>query len=384
MIQSLRRRWRYHLPVLLCLLLILLLLLIPTGFEDAVVYKESDLQPAAVLSCDNSSLIDTGLVRSGEQRCAVEIQRGQFEGRTATGINMLNGSLEQDKTFAPGDTALVRINYQGDEILSVSMIDHYRVPGELVLAALFCGLLVLFAGETGVRALLSFILSVLMIWKVLVPCCLKGINPIWVSLGVILLLTLFIVALVYGFDRRTLSAVAGCALGIGVTCVTGILFTTEFKIHGAVMSYSESLLYCGYQNLDLTQIFMASIFIGASGAIMDLAVDITSAVNEVVEKKPDISWQEAVKSGMTVGRAALGTQTTTLLLAYSGGFLALMMVFMAQGTPLVTVFNLKYVASEILHTVVGSFGLCTVAPLTAFTSGVLLTRQRQLKQSAAP
>lgn len=383
MIQSLRRRWRYHLPVLLCLLLILLLLLIPTGFEDAVVYKESDIQPAAVLSCDNSSLIDTGLVRSGEQRCAVEIQKGQFKGRTATGINMLNGSLEQDKTFAPGDTALVRINYQGDEILSVSMIDHYRVPGELVLAALFCGLLVLFAGETGVRALLSFILSVLMIWKVLVPCCLKGINPIWVSLGVILLLTLFIVALVYGFDRRTLSAVAGCALGIGVTCVTGILFTTEFKIHGAVMSYSESLLYCGYQNLDLTQIFMASIFIGASGAIMDLAVDITSAVNEVVEKKPDISWQEAVKSGMTVGRAALGTQTTTLLLAYSGGFLALMMVFMAQGTPLVTVFNLKYVASEILHTVVGSFGLCTVAPLTAFTSGVLLTRQRQLKQSAA-
>lgn len=293
---------------------------------------------------------------------------------------MLNGSLEQDKVFAPGDTALVRINFQGDEILSVSMIDHYRIPGELVLAALFCGLLILFAGETGVRALLSFVLSVLMIWKVLVPCCLKGVNPIWISLGVVLLLTVFIVALVYGFDRKTASAVAGCALGIGVTCVTGILFTNQFQIHGAVMSYSESLLYAGYAGLDLTQIFMASIFIGASGAIMDLAVDITSSVNEVVEKKPDITWQEAVQSGMTVGRAALGTQTTTLLLAYSGGFLALMMVFMAQGTPINTIFNLKYVASEILHTVVGSFGLCTVAPLTAFTSGLLLTRKRAEKK----
>lgn len=376
MIKTLRQRWSYHLPVLLCLLLIALLLLIPTGFEEALVYQESDIQPAAVLSCDNSALIDTGLVKSGEQLCTLEIKGGQFQGRTATGVNMLNGSLEQDKTFAPGDTALVRINYQGTEILSVSMIDHYRIPGELALAALFCGLLVLFAGETGVRALLSFVLSVLMIWKVLVPCCLRGINPIWVSLGVILLLTVFIVALVYGFDRRTLSAVAGCALGIGVTCVTGILFTNQFKIHGAVMSYSESLLYAGYQQLDLTQIFMASIFIGASGAIMDLAVDITSAVNEVIEKKPSITWQEAVKSGMTVGRAALGTQTTTLLLAYSGGFLALMMVFMAQGTPLNTIFNLKYVASEILHTVVGSFGLCTVAPLTAVTSGILLTRQK--------
>lgn len=72
-------------------------------------------------------------------------------------------------------------------------------------------------------------------------------------------------------------------MGIAVTCVLGILFTDLFRIHGAVMSYSESLLYSGYQDLNLTQIFMASIFIGASGAVMDLAVDITSAVNEVVE-----------------------------------------------------------------------------------------------------
>lgn len=367
----------YHLPTLLSLLLILVLLFLPTGFEAAAIYQESDLQPAQVLSCDNARLVDTGLVQSGEQRCTIKILGGQFRNQTTEGVNMLNGSLEQDKIFDPGDTALVRINFLDDQILSVSMIDHYRIPGELLLAALFCGLLVLFAGETGVRALLSFVLSVLMIWKVLVPCCLKGINPIWISLAVVMLLTVFIIALVYGFDRKTASAVAGCALGIGVTCVTGILFTSQFKIHGAVMSYSESLLYAGYSGLNLTQIFMASIFIGASGAIMDLAVDITSAVNEVVEKKPTISWQEAVKSGMTVGRAALGTQTTTLLLAYSGGFLALMMVFMAQGTPISTIFNLKYVASEILHTVVGSFGLCTVAPLTALTSGILLTRSQR-------
>ena len=99
------------------------------------------------------------------------------------------------------------------------------------------------------------------------------------------------------------------------------------------MSYSESLLYSGYSQLNLTQIFMASIFIGASGAVMDLAVDITSAVNEVAEKRPDIGFREAVKSGFAVGRAALSTQTTTLLLAYSGGYIALLMVFMAQGTP---------------------------------------------------
>ena len=139
--------------------------------------------------------------------------------------------------------------------------------------------------------------------------------------------------------------------------------------------YSERLLYSGFQDLNLTQIFMAAIFLGSSGAVMDLSVDITSAVQEVVEKKPDIAAWEAVRSGMNVGRAAMGTMTTTLLLAYSGGYIALLMVFMAQGTPLAHIFNYKYVAAEIIHTVIGSFGLVSVAPFTALCAGFLLTRK---------
>ena len=224
------------------------------------------------------------------------------------------------------------------------------------------------------RAIASFVLTVLTLWKVLVPLYLNGFNPIWVGLVITLFLTVLIIALVYGFDRRCAAAVSGACLGVLVTCVLGIAFTNLFQIHGAVMAYSESLLYAGYQNLNLTQIFMASIFIGASGAVMDLSVDITSAVFEVVEKRPDISRWEAARSGMNVGRAAMGTMTTTLLLAYSGGYVALLMVFMAQGTPVDNILNYKYVASEIIHTVVGSFGLVTVAPFTALTSGFLLAR----------
>ena len=377
---------RYQAPVLVCLLLIVVLLILPTGYEGAIQYQDADRCAARVLSVDNSAIIDTGLVRSGEQLCELELLGGRFQGQTATGVNMLNGSLEQDKIFAPGDKAMVVVSYQGDTILSVTMTDHYRLNLELVLAVLFAVFLILFAGRTGVRAILSFVLTVLTLWKVLVPVYLKGYNPIYVGLLVTLALTLMIIALVYGFDQRCFAAVSGAFLGILVTCVLGMIFTDLFQIHGAVMSYSESLLYAGYQDLNLTQIFMASIFIGSSGAVMDLAVDISSAVNEVVEKRPDISWREAVGSGMNVGRAAMGTMTTTLLLAYSGGYVALLMVFMAQGTPLYNILNYKYVASEIIHTVVGSFGLVTVAPLTALTSGILLTRKkrRQLAQAAEP
>ena len=243
-------------------------------------------------------------------------------------------------------------------------------------------LLVLFAGKTGLRAVYSFVITVLTIWKIIVPAYLEGVNPIWCGILITAFLTVLIIFLVYGFDRKTAAASSGALLGVLMTCVIGCVFTDLFKIHGAVMSYSESLLYAGYQDLNLTQIFMSGIFIGASGAMMDLAVDITSAVNEVIEKKPDISWREAARSGMNVGRAAMGTMTTTLLLAYSGGYIALLMTFMAQGTPIDNILNYKYVSAEILDTIVGSFGLVTVAPFTAITSGILLTAKKKKEREA--
>ena len=379
-----RRSVRYHAPVAVCLLAILILLFLPTGFEGALVYQEAERCTARVLSVDDSAIIDTGLVRSGEQRCQLEILDGMFQGQTVSGVNMLNGSLEQDKVFQPGDKALVVVSHDGDTITNVTMSDHYRLNWELVMAIGFAIFLILFAGPTGVRAIASFVLTVLTLWKVLVPLYLKGYNPIWIGLAITLFLTVLIIALVYGFDRRCWAAVSGSFLGILVTCVLGVLFTDLFQIHGAVMSYSESLLYSGYQDLNLTQIFMASIFIGASGAIMDLSVDITSAVYEVVEKRPDLTWWEATRSGMNVGRAAMGTMTTTLLFAYSGGYVALLMVFMAQGTPVENILNYKYVAAELIHTVIGSFGLVTVAPFTALCAGVFLTRKEKQTEKMAP
>lgn len=370
-----KEKIQYHAPVWVCLLFIAWLAILPTGYQE--IYREAEQCVAKVIQTDESKIIDTGLVRSGEQRCQLEIVSGKFKGKTAEGVNMLNGSLEQDKLFREGDRAQVVVSYNADEILMVTMIDHDRIPMELVMGAIFILFLILFAGRTGVRAVLSFFLTVLAIWKLLVPLYLKGYNPIWTGLVFTLLLSVLIIALVYGFDRRCVSAVSGTFLGILVTCLLGSLFTDLFQIHGAVMSSSESLLYAGYQDLNLTRIFMASIFIGASGALMDLSVDITSAVHEVVEKRPDISWKEAVRSGMNVGRSAMGTMTTTLLLAYSGGYIALLMVFMAQGTPLVNILNYKHVAAEMVHTVIGSFGLVTVAPFTALCAGVLLSQKKK-------
>ena len=364
-------------PVMLWLCLLAVLLLLPTGYENALSYQNADRVEALVLSTDESDIVDTGLVRSGEQRCRVRILAGRFKGTECAAVNRLNGSLAEDKLFSPGDRAFVVVSHSGGQITTVYMTDHFRLDKEALLAGLFLLLLLLFARGTGLRAILSFVDTVLLLWKVLVPSLLKGWNPILVSMGLVLVLTVLVLSLIYGWDRRCFAATLGAVLGILVTAVLGYCFTDLFQIHGAVMESSESLLYAGYQHLDLTKIFVASIFLGSSGAVMDLSVDICSAVCEVVQKKPDIRAREAIASGFAVGRAACGSTTTTLLLAYSGSYIALLMVFMAQGTPVALMLNYKYVAAEIVHTIVGSFGLVTVAPLTAITSGLLLTKSRE-------
>lgn len=365
------------LTIIIGTLMIAILMAIPTGYEDALIYQGTERAVGLVTEVDNSAIVSSGLIQSGEQNCQLLIQDGLFQGQEITGVNFLSGSLEKDKIFKVGDKAYVTISHRGETIDSAVISDHFRLNQEMLLLGVFAVLLVVVAGKNGLQAIFSFIITVLTIWKILVPAYLNGYSPVWVGLAVMVFLTLLIIFFVYGADMRTVAASSGALLGVAATCVLGMVFTDLFHINGAVMPDSESLLYSGFQNLDLTAIFMSSIFIGASGAMMDLSVDITSAIYEVVEKRPDITWREAVRSGMNVGRAAMGTMTTTLLLAYSGGYVTLLMVFMAQGTPMDHILNYKYVAAEVLDTVVGSFGLVTVAPFTALVAGILLTKRKK-------
>ena len=363
-----------------CLIISIILLAIPTGFEGALQFRDAEKCRVLVEEVDNSKLIDTGLIRTGQQVCSVKILSGKFKGQLTEGWNMLGGSLSQDKLFRPGDVVQAIVHYETSEsgtvFHSVNLIDYYRLKVEFILAVAFAVFLISFAGMTGIRSVFSFVITILVLWKILVPFYLKGFNPIMTGIVVVAIMTFIILALVYGFDKRLVSAFSGSMTGILFAAILSFVFTKKFHIHGAVMANSESLLYSGFQNLNLTQIFMASVFIGASGSVMDLSVDITSAVNEVIttarKKGVPVTKREAVKSGMAVARAAMGTMTTTLLLAYSGTCIALLMVFMAQGTPVYNILNNNVVSAEIINTIAGSFGLAMTAPITALISGTVL------------
>jgi len=353
-------------------LLILTLVMLPSGFDDRV-DRNAVRCKGAVLEVDNSQIQQLGMIFSGDQEVVLKLQDGPFEGRVLTASNPLMGQMDRDKIFKPGDFALVVLTINGDgEIVYVNPQEHYRIDLELLLLGLFVLALVAFGGWTGLKALVSFVFSAVCMWKVLVPLLLLGWSPIPVALGVVTLLTSTITFLVAGLTRKGVTACAGALLGVLTSCVLSVLFTRAFHVHGAIMPFAETLLYSGFGHLDLTDIYSAAVFLAASGAVMDLAMDVAASMDEVVGKKPDITRLEAVRSGLTVGRAVVGTMTTTLLFAYSGGYITLLMAFMAQGIPLVNVANLIYVAAEVLKTLVGSFGLVMVAPFTALVGAIIL------------
>jgi uncharacterized membrane protein len=148
-----------------------------------------------------------------------------------------------------------------------------------------------------------------------------------------------------------------------------------FNIDGAVMQWSESLIYSGFVSLDLTSIFQGAIYLACSGAVLDLSIDISSALDEIIKNNPNITKKELIKSGLTIGKSVVGSQTTTLLLAYMGSYITVMMVYMAQGTPMMNILNSKSIAAEILHTFVGCIGLVLVSPFTSIVCGFIYRKE---------
>ena len=326
---------------------------------------------ALVTAVDNSGVRTNLIVKTGIQSLSVELVSGPHKGQTVEVVNMLTGKMELDEFYEAGTTIL--IEYSAPEGKPVNAVSRgiYRLGLQLFLVAMFALLLVGVAGVTGLKAGLSFIFAALVLWKLFFPLLLLGYPPLLTGLGIVTVLTGVICFSVGGLTRRGLTTFAGSMLGLLLTCGLAALFTHLFGLHGAVRPFAEMLLYSGFYHLNLTDIFVASVFIACSGAVMDLAMDIAATMDEIKFRHPEIGMVEHMRSGLRVGRAVTGTMTTTLLLAYSASHITMFMVFLAKGLPAANLLNAPFVAAEILNILVGSFGLIAVAPCTVLIAALL-------------
>lgn len=345
-----------------------LLCLLPSPYLN--ITSQFPREKVRIDAVDNGMLDAVGIAYNGVQTCQITVLTGEHRGERLASHNYLNAALDKDKLFAPGDTAWAMLQ-QGEKGISVTLIDHYRIATELGAVAILALALIVFGGMVGCGAMVSLAASAIMIWKLLIPLLLRGINPMFASCVTVVVLTIIIDVLVAGFTERCLVAVLGSLAGTLMTCFAAILLTHLLKLDGGDLPYVVPLLAQSHMTIDVRSLYIGMVFLANSGALMDLSMDVAVSMEEIHRHKPDISRADLMRSGLIVGRNVLGTMTTTLMLAYSGNYLSMLMYFVGQGTPLEDVVNLKYVASQLLNTLVGSFGLVVAAPLTALVAGTI-------------
>ena len=326
---------------------------------------------AEIVETDDTGIALHGLVEFGTQRL-----KGRFaDGSVHDAANELRAQMELDKKFKVGETALVVVPSQIREGDVLVARDHWRMGWGVVFVGAFCLLLCVFGGWTGAKARFSFVFSCFAVWKLLIPLVLDGFPASTVTFLTVAVLTGVIMYLVAGWTKKGLTAFAGAMLGVVASLGLAHLFGRLMHVNGATMPFAQQLLYSGYSGLDLRDVFIGAIVLASSGAVMDLAMDIAAGVAEVKLHNPALGFRELLLSGLRMGRAVVGTMTTTLLLAYSGGYLTLLMVFAAQGTHPMDFLNSTLVSAEIVKTLVGSFGLVLVAPFTAAVGAWIYTRR---------
>ena len=326
---------------------------------------------AEIVETDDTGIALHGLVEFGTQRLKVRFADGSVH----DAANELRAQMELDKKFKVGETALVVVPSQIREGDVLVARDHWRMGWGFVFFGAFCLLLCVFGGWTGAKALFSFVFSCFAVWKLLIPLVLDGFPASTVTGLTVAVLTGVIMYLVAGWTKKGLTAFAGAMLGVVASLGLAHLFGRLMHVNGATMPFAQQLLYSGYSGLDLRDVFIGAIVLASSGAVMDLAMDIAAGVAEVKLHNPALGFRELLLSGLRMGRAVVGTMTTTLLLAYSGGYLTLLMVFAAQGTHPMDFLNSTLVSAEIVKTLVGSFGLVLVAPFTAAVGAWIYTRR---------
>ncbi|MBP5791764.1 MAG: YibE/F family protein [Kiritimatiellae bacterium] len=361
------------LPFLATLLATALALFAPIGER-----REATRYPSAiarVVAVDDSRLATHGLMKYGEQVLEVEIVSGERKGSHFKAANTVRAQMELDKFFSIGDTITVALPDGAEEGSMLTARDHWRLGWIAAGFGMFAIMLVAFGGLVGANALASFAFSCAVIWRFVVPLSLAGMNASLVAFAATSILAAAIMFLVGGPTRKALAAFGGSMLGVAAGLALAHFFGGALKINGATLPFVQTLVYSGFADLDLADVFIAATVLAGSGAMMDLAMDIAAGVREVSIHNTALGFRALFASGIRIGRATVGTMTTTLLLAYSGGYLTLLMVFYAQGTPPLDFASSPIVAAEIAKTLVGSLSIVLVAPFTALVAAVLFRRK---------
>lgn len=312
--------------------------------------------------------------RVGAQELEIQIQTGAHKNEVMSLTNYMSALFNVD--LKKGDSIIVRIMTDEDGAYYASLFNYNRGRVLGVFVLLFFVLLAVLGGKKGLGALLGLLFTLGCIWLILIPCLIRGIPAVPVTVGIIAVTAAGALIFLNGFSEKTLCSVLGCVIGVvaagGIAAAVG----AATPMNGFNMSEAENLLLYGAdKGLKISGLLVCGVLISALGAVMDVALGIASAVWEIHEQNPALTARQLFRSGMHIGQDAMGTMANTLILAFAGSSLNMLILVQTYEIPFLQLINTDYICIEVIQSIAGAMGILLTVPIVAFISARLMAAQ---------
>ena len=307
----------------------------------------------------------------GKQELTAELISGDYKGQRFSLTNNL--SYLYGTVLKEGDTITVAFSLTDGKVENVVLQDYDRTVPLAVIVLLFLLVTILVGGKVGAKSLLGLGLTILCVFVILIPLLLDG----WPTLPTVLALCAFVTVITFvvlgGVNRKTVCAILGTIMGVALAMAFGkfacwLLRIDGYKMYVAVPTVEPLLQLRQTQDpahaLRLADLLVGGILLAALGAVNDVAMSISSAINELIAVNPSLTRRQLFKSGMNIGRDMVGTMTNTLILALVGGSFAMIIYYTSMEPSWVQLMSTTFLSVEMVQALASSIGGIRAVPLT--------------------
>ena len=306
-----------------------------------------------------------------------KINSGDLKNQEIEGFQYIDGIVEVNpKKIEIGDNIIVSlIQSRTSEDKVWTFIEYNRINQMIILLISFVVLLILFGHKKGIRSIISLIFTVLSIFLVFIPSIIKG-NNIYIYTIIISVFIIFMnLLIINGANKKTFCAIVGNLGGFFAAGLIAVFVSNALNLTGLIDQDSMFLIMINPDKpIDLRAVLWGSIVIGSLGAVMDVSMSIASALNELALNMESKRFKTFLKSGINIGQDAIGTMTNTLILAYIGSSLSVVLLMFVYYKDILLLFNLEMIVFEILQAIIGSMGILFTIPITSIFSAYIFSK----------
>lgn len=343
-----------------------------TDKEPIVTTLGYSYENARVIEVVEDNLSPDG-IRVGYQRLKVQLTSGEYKGEvvdaTSAEGNLFGAVCEK------GDSVVVHMSVSGSS-KNVSVYSKDRIVAVAAFVGIFLLLICIIGGKNGVKSVVGLVFTFVSIFMIYIPLIYRGFSPFWAAVIITIITTIVTMYLISGFTVKTICAIAGTVTGVLLAGLSAWLFGKVADIDGYNVSNIEMLSYIGQiTNIQIGGLLFSGILIASLGAVMDVAMSVSSAICEIHDKAPQLGCFELFKSGMNVGRDMMGTMSNTLILAFVGSAVSELVINYAYNLPFKQIINSYNIGIEIMQGVSGSIGVILTVPAVAVVTAWLLTHR---------